>query len=205
MANFVQPRGFVPVRYLNGAAWSGGGNMYYIPSSDTNQYNPGDVVLTAAVGADANGIPAVTKNTTGTGVVRGVLIGVLKANPNNPSLVGTNIDLTVQNIPATKTQAYYVLVVDDPKVVYQIQDDGITTANLVAASVGLNASFTVTNPTAPAQNSATVLLSSSFAVTAGLTVKIFGLSQIPNNAFGANATWDVIFNQHEFQGNTAGV
>jgi hypothetical protein len=205
MANFVQPRGFVPVRYLNGAAWSGGGNMYYIPSSDTNQYNPGDVVLTAAVGADANGIPAVTKNTTGTGVVRGVLIGVLKANPNNPSLVGTNIDLTVQNIPATKTQAYYVLVVDDPKVVYQIQDDGITTANLVAASVGLNASFTVTNPTAPAQNSATVLLSSSFATTAALTVKIFGLSQIPNNAFGANATWDVIFNQHEFQGNTAGV
>jgi hypothetical protein len=179
--------------------------MYYIPAADTNQYNPGDVVLTAAVGADANGIPAVTKNTTGTGVVRGVVIGCLTANPNNPSLVGTNIDLTVQNIPATKTKAYYVLVVDDPKVVFQIQDDGITTANLVAASVGLNASFTVTNPTAPSQNSATVLLSSSFATTAALTVKLFGLSQIPNNSFGANATWDVIFNQHEFQGNTAGV
>jgi len=205
MANFVQPRGFVPARYMNGAAWSGGANMYYIPSTDTNQYNPGDVVLTAAVGADANGIPAVTKNTTGTGVVRGVVIGCLLAVPNQVSLVGTNLDLTVQNIPATKTRNYYVLVVDDPKVIFQIQDDGITTANLVAASVGLNASFTVTNPTAPAQNSATVLLSSSFAVTAGLTVKLFGLSQIPNNAFGANATWDVIFNQHEFQGNTAGV
>ena len=205
MANFTQPRGFVPARYMNGAAWSGGASMYYIPSTDTNQYNPGDVVLTAAVGADANGIPAVTKNTTGTGVVRGVVIGCLLAVPNQVSLVGTNLDLTVQNIPATKTRNYYVLVVDDPKVIFQIQDDGITTANLVAASVGLNASFTVTNPTAPAQNSATVLLSSSFAVTAGLTVKLFGLSQIPNNAFGANATWDVIFNQHEFQGNTAGV
>jgi hypothetical protein len=205
MANFVQPRGFVPVRYMNGAAWSGGGNMYFIPSTDTNQYNPGDVVLTAASGADANGIPAVTKNTTGTGVVRGVVIGCLVANPNQPSIVGTNLDLTVQNIPATKTKNYYVLVVDDPKVIFQIQDDGITTGNLVAASVGLNASFTVTNPTAPSQNSATVLLSSSFATTAGLTVKIFGLSQIPNNSFGANATWDVIFNQHEFQGNTAGV
>lgn len=205
MANFIQPRGFVPARYMNGAAWSGGANMYYIPATDTNQYNPGDVVLTAAVGADANGIPAVTKNTTGTGVVRGVVIGCLTANPNNPSLVGTNLDLTVQNIPATKTKAYYVLVVDDPKVIFQIQDDGVTTANLVAASVGLNASFTVTNPTAPAQNSATVLLSSSFATTAALTVKIFGLSQIPNNSFGANATWDVIFNQHEFQGNTAGI
>lgn len=205
MANFIQPRGFVPARYMNGAAWNGAANMYFIPSTDNNQYNPGDVVLTAAVGADANGIPAVTKNTTGTGVVRGVVIGCLLANPNQPSIVGTNLDLTVQNIPAAKTRNYYVLVVDDPKVIFQIQDDGITTANLVAASVGLNASFTVTNPTAPAQNSATVLLSSSFATTAGLTVKIFGLSQIPNNAFGANATWDVIFNQHEFQGNTAGV
>jgi hypothetical protein len=205
MANFVQPRGFVPARYLNGAAWSGGANMYHIPAADSNQYNPGDVVLSAATGADSNGIPNVTKNTTGTGVVRGVVIGCLIGIPNNPSLVGTNLDLTVQNIPATKTRDYYVLVVDDPKVIFQIQDDGITTANLVAASVGLNASFTVTNPTAPSQNSATVLLSSSFATTAALTVKLLGLTQIPNNAFGANATWDVIFNQHEFQGNTAGV
>jgi len=179
--------------------------MYHIPAADTNQYNPGDVVLSAATGADANGIPNVTKNTAGTGVVRGVVIGCLVAAPNLPSLVGTNLNLTIQNIPATKTQDYYVLVVDDPKVVFQIQDDGITTANLVAASVGLNASFTVTNPTAPAQNSSTVLLSSSFATTAALTVKLLGLTQIPNNAFGANATWDVIFNQHEFQGNTAGV
>lgn len=205
MANFIQPRGFVPARYLNGAAWSGGANMYHIPAADTNQYNPGDVVLSAATGADANGIANVTKNTAGTGVVRGVVIGCLIGIPNNPSLVGINLDLTVQNIPATKTHDYYVLVVDDPKVIFQIQDDGITTGNLVAASVGLNASFTVTNPTSPAQNSATVLLSSSFATTAALTVKLLGLTQIPNNAFGANATWDVIFNQHEFQGNTAGV
>lgn len=205
MANFKQPRGFVPSRYLNGAAWSGGANMYHIPAADTNQYNPGDVVLSAATGADANGIADVIKNTSGTGVIRGVVIGCLVASPNLPSLVGTNLNLTVQNIPATKTQDYYVLVVDDPKVVFQIQDDGITTGNLVAASVGLNSSFTVTNPTAPSQNSATVLLSSSFLGTAALTVKLLGLTQIPNNAFGANATWDVIFNQHEFQGNTTGI
>ena len=205
MANTKAPRGFVPVRYRDGSAWNGATNMYHIPSTDTNQYNPGDVVLTAATGADANGIPDVIKNTTGTGVVRGVVVGCLLANPRQPSIQGTNLDLTVQNIPATKTRDYYVLVVDDPAVIYQIQDDGITTANLVAASVGLNASFTVTNPTAPQQNSATVLLSSSFAVTAGLTVKIFGLSQLPNNSFGAYATWDVMINQHEFQGNTAGI
>lgn len=205
MANFQAPRGFVPSRYRDGSPWNGATNMYYIPQADTNQYNVGDVVLTAAVGADANGIPAVTKNTTGTGVIRGVVVGCLVAAPNLPSIVGINLDLTIQNIPATKTKAYYVLVMDDPSVICQIQDDGITTGNLVPASVGLNASFTVTNPTAPQQNSATVLLSSSFATTAALTVKLLGLTQIPNNAFGAFATWDVMFNQHEFQGNTAGV
>lgn len=205
MSNIKAPRGFVPSRYRDGSPWNGATNMYYIPSTDTNQYNPGDAVLTAAVGADANGIPAVTKNTTGTGVIRGIVVACLVANPNTTSFQGTNLDLTVQNIPATKTKAYYVLVCDDPGVVYQIQDDGITTANLVAASVGLNASFTVTNPTAPQQNSGTVLLSSSFATTAGLTIKLLGLTQIPNNAFGAFATWDVMINQHEFMGNTAGI
>lgn len=205
MANLKAPRGFVPTRYRDGTAWNGATNLYHIPSADTNQYNPGDVVLTAATGADANGIPDVIKNTTGTGVVRGVVVGVLTGVPNLPSFQGTNLDLTVQNIPATKTKDYYVLVCDDPAVVYQIQDDGITTANLVAASVGLNASFTVTNPTAPQQNSASVLLSSSFATTAALTVKIIGLTQRPGNGFGAFATWDVVLNQHEFQGATAGV
>lgn len=205
MANTRAPRGFVPSRYRDGSPWNGATNMYYIPQTDTNQYNVGDAVLTAAVGADANGIAAVTKNTTGTGAIRGVVVGCLAAVPNNPSFLGSNLDLTVQNIPATKTKAYYVLVMDDPGVICQIQDDGITTANLVAASVGLNASFTVTNPTAPQQNSATVLLSSSFATTAGLTCKILGLAQIPNNAFGQYATWEVMFNQHEFMGNTAGI
>jgi hypothetical protein len=205
MANISQPRGFLPVRYLNGAAWNGGTNLYHIPSTDTNQYNPGDAVKTAATGADANGIPDVAKITNGTDTVRGVVVGCLTANPNTPSLVGTNLDLTVQNIPATKTRDYYVLVVDDPQVVFQIQDDGITTANLVAASVGLNASFTVTNPTSPQQNSATVLLSSSFATTQGLNCKILGLAQLPNNSFGAKAQWLIKFNQHELMGNTAGI
>lgn len=205
MANAVGPYGFVPVRYLNGACWTGGGNIYYIPSTDTNQFNVGDAVKTAASGADANGIPAVTKITNGTDTVRGVIIGCLPQTPGNPSLVGTNIDLTVQNIPATKTRSYYVLVVDDPQVVFQVQDDGITTANLVAASVGLNASFTVANPTSPQQNSQTVLLSSSFATTQGLNCKILSLAQIPNNSFGAYANWLIKFNQHELQGNTAGI
>lgn len=202
MANAIGPQGFKPSRYLNGAAWNGAANMYYIPQADTNQYNVGDAVKSAA-GADPNGLPQVAKITNGTDTVRGVIIGCLRQTPNNPSLVGINLDLTIQNIPATKQQNYWVLVVDDPQVLFELQDDGL--AALTAAASNKNASFTVANPTAPAQNSATVLSTASVATTQALNLKIFGLVQKPNNSFGAYATWLVKFNQHELMGNTAGV
>jgi hypothetical protein len=202
MANSIGPQGFKPSRYLNGACWNGAANLYYIPSTDTNQFNVGDAVKSAA-GADPNGLPAVTKITNGTDTVRGVIIGCLRQTPNNPSLVGINLDLTVQNIPATKLQNYWVLVVDDPQVLFELQDDGL--AALTATASNKNASFTVANPTAPAQNSATVLSTASVATTQSLNLRIFGLVQKPNNAFGAYATWLVKFNQHELMGNTAGV
>lgn len=204
MANLIGPRGFVPSRYRDGSAWDGQVNMYYIPAADTNQYNPGDAVKSAA-GGDANGIPQVVKITNGTDTARGVIFGCLVANPNLPSLVGTNLDLTVQNIPATKTKDYYVLVCDDPNVLYELQDDGLNPGTTVAAACNKNATYTVTNPTAPQQNSATVLNSGSIATTATLSLKLMGLVQKPNNAYGANATWIVMFNEHEFQGGTAGV
>lgn len=201
MANKIGPQGFVPSRYLNGAAWNGAANMYVIQAADASQYNVGDAVKSAANG-DANGIPAVTK-AAGTDVLRGVIIGVLVATPNNPSLVGTILDTTVQNIPASKLRDYYVLVVDDPQVLFEVADDGL--AGLTATASNKNAVFTVANPTSPSQNSASVLSTASVATTAGLNLKIVGLAQKPNNAYGANAKWIVKINQHEMMGNTAGV
>ena len=202
MANQIGSRGFVPSRYRDGTAWSGGGNMYHIPAADTNQYNVGDVVKSSANG-DANGIPDVVKITNGTDTARGVIVGCLAANPNTVSFLGSNLDLTVQNIPATKTKDYYVLVVDDPAVLYELQDDGL--AALTATACNKNATYTVTNPTSPQQNSATTLTTASVATTSTLSLKIMGLVQRPGNGYGVNANWLVMLNQHEFQGATAGV
>jgi len=201
MANLIRPRGFVPSRYRNGAAWNGATNIYYIPQADTNQYNPGDAVKSAA-GADGLGVPQVVK-ALGTDTVRGVIVGCLRQTPQNPSLVGINIDLTIQNIPAAKQQDYYVLVVDDPAVLFELQDDGLNV--LTGTASNKNASFTVANPTSPQQNSASVLNTASVATTQTLNLKLFGLVQRADNAFGANAVWIVGFNQHELMGNTAGV
>lgn len=202
MANLVAPMGFAPRRYLNGAPYNGASNLYYIPSTDANQFNVGDAVVSAA-GGDANGVPAVTKNTTGTGVVRGVIVGVQLAAQNTTSFQGQVIDLTAQNVPATKSRGYYVLVADDPNILFALEDDGLSA--LTAAACNKNASFTVTNPTAPRQNSATVLSTVSVATTQGLSLRIMGLDQQPNNTYGANANWLIKFNQHEMNGNVAGV
>jgi hypothetical protein len=202
MANKISPRGFVPLRYLSGAAWNGASNMYCVPSTDGTIISVGDAVKSAA-GGDANGIPYIAK-AAGTDVVRGVVVGILPDSPNNPSLVGTNLDLTLQNMPATKTKAYYVLVVDDPMVIFDLEDDGA--AALDATACNKNAIFVVTNPTAPSQVSASTLSAASVAVTATLNLKLMGLVQKPDNAYGVNANWAVMFNLHELnRGGTAGL
>jgi hypothetical protein len=197
MANLNAPRGLSPIRQGNGVAWNEQITTYWIPAADTNQYNIGDIVKPIA-GSDAIGIPRCTKSASSDATpARGVIVGIA-ANPG--------VTLNVINAPATKSQDYYLYVVDDPTVVFEITDDGITTANLVATAVGKNAGYTVANPTAPSPVSATVLLSSSIATTNTLPLKIVGLKLTPGNSAGPYAAWLVRFNIHDFGNNaTAGL
>lgn len=203
MANIVAPRGFVPSRMLNGAQWNGATNLYYIPSTDNTVLSIGDAVISLA-GGDDNGVPGIAKAAGTTNPIRGVITGFVVA-PNLQSLVGTGIDLSLQNLPATKTKAYYAMVCDDPNVLFELQGDGVTAANAVAAACNKNANFTVTNPTSPRQLSASTLTESTIAVTQAHVLRIMGLAQRPGNAYGASAVWLVKFNQHELAANTAGI
>lgn len=191
MANTNAPKGFSPVRHINGSAWNEAANLYYIPSTDTSAYYIGDAVVSIA-NADTNGVPAIAKATAGA-TVRGVIVGFVP-DPSN---------LTLLNVPATKTKGYYAHVVDASDTVFAIQDDGVTA--LTATDVGLNANFTVAAPTGISPLSATVLNTATPAITITLPLKILGLEQSQTNAFGAYARWLVVFNQHELMGNTVGV
>ena len=203
MANLNAPRGLVPSRYANGSAWNGATNLYYIASTDLNAMYPGDPVITAAV-TDGVGTMGITKATVGTETLRGVIVGFAIANPNATSFQGVNLDLSLQSIPATKTTAYYALVVDDPDVIFEVQDDG--TSVIAVTSMGKNASLTIAAPTAPVQNSATTLLNSSVNTTQALNLRLMGAVQRANNdPTLVNAKWLVKINQHELMGNTAGI
>tara|TARA_R110000868_G_scaffold117755_2_gene312839 strand:+ start:745 stop:1353 length:609 start_codon:yes stop_codon:yes gene_type:complete len=193
MANTNKPFGLAPVRSISGT-WSQQATRYYVYSSDTDPYYIGDAVISAAQG-DANGTSGIAK-ATGAQTLRGVVVGVEPANQLGISLQGTVLDLSIDSIPATKTRAYYVYVVDDPGVVFSIQGDA-TATNQVATNSNKNFSLTIANGATTVSASATVMSSSTINTTDSLNMKAMGLLQTPGNAYGAYAVWQCKINLHE--------
>jgi hypothetical protein len=198
MPNVNTPFGLRPRRYLSGAPWNGQATLYHITSANSNAFAIGDPVVHAG-GADANGVPTCTLATPGSGITGvivsagGVVPGGMMADPNN-------LNTTV--IPATKTRGYYVLVCDDPSVIFEVQEIG-TGTHLAAADVGLNA-----NLVAGTNNgfmSGWLLTNTTEATTATLDVRLLGLCRLPDNNYGAFAKWEVMINNHSYRSAPAGV
>ncbi len=191
MANVNRPSGFTPVRYLNGAPWNGAANIYSIAANYAVELAIGDPVISSGT-ADTNGVPGIAL-AAATGAIRGVIIGLGKsegliANPGN-------LDTTKR--PASDPAVWYALVVDDPAVVFEIQEKA-NTVQLAATEVGLNQVPILA--AAGTYQSGWLLASTtdaSAATTATLPLRLLGLSRKPNNAFGAYAKWLVKINVHE--------
>lgn len=200
MANANKPAGLVPVQYLGGSPWNGQARTYYIPSTDSNAYAIGDPVKTLSTGGDANGVPGVTIAVAGaSNAIRGVIVGI--GAYEGGMFVPSFLDSIV--IPATKTRAYYVMVVDDPAVMFSVQEADASGSPLTAANCGQNI-----NLLAGANNgfiSGWQLDNTTVANTATLQMRLWGLIRTIDNAFGAQAKWLCTINQHELALGTAGV
>jgi hypothetical protein len=193
MANANRPSGFTPVSYLNGSPWNGQARLYSVAAAYSGAaLYIGDPVITAG-GADANGVATVAL-AAATGGVRGVIVGMgtkegLMANPKN-------LDITYRPA-AAQTTDWYVMVVDDPNVVFEVQEHSNGTA-LAATEIGMNTisilgtgNGYVSGWEIASQTDATA------AVTATLQVKLLGLARKQQNAFGAYAKHLIQFNVHE--------
>lgn len=192
MANQNAPSGLAPVQYLNGATWNGGGRVYCIPDTDdTNIFAMGDPVVLAG-GADANGVPTITLATAGiTNPVLGCIVSGAGAQAY-AGAYGVPAESPIV-IPATKSRNYYVLVCDDPNVIFEIQEVG-TGTQLTAAAVGLNAPLL--SGTNNGYISGWQLDNVGEVTTATEQLKLLGLAQKQGNAFGAYAKWWVLINNH---------
>jgi hypothetical protein len=192
MANVNRPSGFTPVGYLNGASWNGQARLYSIAAAYATALYIGDPVISAG-SASASGLPTIALGAT-TGALRGVLVGLgtqegLLANPSN-------LDITYRPA-ATTTNDWFALVVDDPNVIFEIQEQSSGTA-LAATDIGMN-TISVSG-TGNGFVSGWQLASASGAspaTTATLQLRLLGLARKLNNAFGAYAKHLVQINVHE--------
>lgn len=200
MANTNRLGGLTPLEYLDGSPWSGKGRMFYIPSTDNNAYAIGDPVVMAG-SADANGVASVTLATAGTaGIVLGAVLGFGSTVYGGPG-VDPNATSTIV-IPATKLHAYYVMVSDDPNIVYSIQEGGAGTA-LTVADVGSNANLV--SGTNTGFVSGWAMDNASVNTGATRQLQLLGLVQTQDNAFGQYAKWKVRINYHQYTAGQAGV
>lgn len=179
MPNVSKPSGLSPWRFNSGASWNGQCNLYHIPATYAVLVGIGDLVKSVAT-SDARGVPDVVIATGTTDVVRGVVVGWLPTGAGTGvSLVGTSLALESE-LPAASTDRY-VLVCDDPNVIFKAQLDNGTVPASAALSTMMNKNFSQGTVAHNAYVATTPMSTATFAVTQALTLKSLGLIQGPEN------------------------
>jgi len=200
MANIDKPAGLRPVEHLNGNPWNGKANMYSIDVHNTPAIFIGDLVRSDnTYSADTTGkYPGIYQAAAG-GAVRGVVIGF----SDQPYMAFDTSDLDRKYCPASK--AMYALVVDDPDVLFEIQEDS-DGGNISADSIGLNCDVTIdTTGDTNSGISGMELDSSDVSVDTDHQLRILRVVNREDNALGTNCKFLVKINEHELSASTVGI
>lgn len=182
MANTSRIAGFKPVKHASGAPYNGGGNIYFVQSSDGTALFVGDPVVLDGSGS-TTGVASVTK-AAAAGPVIGVVTGIIntKLDPVTGAMTAGSIALDTPQYRAAST-AQFILVEDAPDVIYEAEI--VTGSNAsytyLVADIGLNVSHsTVAGSTTTGTSGAAADMATK-ATTATLPFKFIGVVQRPDN------------------------
>lgn len=206
MANVDMPSGLKPVRYKNGAPYTGAVTPCYIDSGYGTALFIGDPVVkvaggsnSAAVSAPGAGsfavgtLPSIEKATAGdSNRVSGVIVG----------FAPLATDLNKNYNPLSTARVAYVCM--DPDVVFEIQANGA----IPAASVGLNAIFIYTHSGSTTTGISGVELDTTGTVpsadASNQMIIVGAVNREDNDTTLTHAKVLVLLNNHtEAHGNTA--
>lgn len=216
MANTSALFGLKPIKYLNGTPWNGKANVYYVSASDTAPIYKGDALkmeATAAYYESTGKYPTVERASGTSDVIVGVAVGFstvpeISADPTN----------LLRAYRPTST-AMYVWVVDDPNVIFEIQESEVTAdiATPIAYSdlyangalvFGSGTAGSTANGNTATGTSYMCLDSTDVHTGAGSAqagqIKVLRLADRPGNALGAYAVWEVLINLHMFGSGSTG-
>lgn len=188
MANSDRPNGLKPVKHSNGNPWNGAVNQYYVPAADTFAMAVGDPVKLGST-ASTDGYPTILKVAATTDPLVGVIVG-FRVDPT---------DLNITGSYRAASTARYVLVADDPDVIFEAQEDGNmglvgTNLNFPYVDAGVNTS-TGTSGVEIDSSEATTLNTAQFQV-------IGFKDAVDNDPTAANAKVLVRINLHAKRGAT---
>jgi hypothetical protein len=184
MASVSRINGFRPVKTITGAPYNGQANLYFVPASDSSVIMVGDAVKLAGDARAATGAPTVTRVSGATDIPVGIVVGIVFTGVGDLTNVPpvTNLNSPVYRAASTDR---YLLVADDPNIVYETQYAGTSVAAAtITANVGLNGQFVVTAGSTTSGASGMQLDSSGLATTATLPLKIVGFPNRPDNIPG---------------------
>jgi len=196
MANVNRPGGLKPVSYLNGAPYNGQARLYYRGTGDANAIYVGDPVTLGGT-SDAKGLADVVLGTAGSAIV-GVVVGVVVVTAG-VSLVGSpSPDLTIRSLAAST--AGYLLVADDPMIVFEIQDGVV--AGTALTDIGSNVNFLIAaGATTYSDSGTTTAVAITGTTTANL--KLLGFVQRDDNVVASQyAKLLVKINNHVYAAST---
>lgn len=189
MANLDRPMGLKPVKMLNGSPWNGKVNMYYKAVGLSEAIFKGSPVKLAG-SADASGKYPTVQLAEATGPIVGVVMGF-----SNTPYIGvdvTNLDL----LYSLSDTAHYVVVCDDPNVIFECQEDSST--NFTADSIGCNCDLTAESGDTNTGRSTVELDCATETTTSTLEVRILRLVDREDNALGDYAKFEVLINVHAY-------
>jgi len=194
MANKDAPFGFIPVRMLGGAYFSGGQDEYDIATTYNTNIFSGDVVELHTDGTITIGAAGQTN-----------LIGIFNGCFYTDS---TGKPTYSRYWPASTTSTdAKAFVITDPNVVFEAQEDSTEIGSTAThpAQVGSNADFVSTHAGTTAAGRSKQELDSDDIETGAAGFRIIGKSTDPANsdATSANCNWYVRIYEH-LQGGSGG-
>ncbi len=189
MANADIPRGLSVARDQASGVMTGGASRYFIPDTDTQPAYLGSLVKLSGEG-DADGVAAVTANVAAGDQVLGVVVGIDSLNRDDA-------------VHRKASEAQYVFVADDPRLIFEVQEDGNSAAEgapLSPADIGTEKALTGLLAGSDLTGRSAIEIDSDGA---GTDVMILGLVQRDDNEVGDYAKWRVRLQNHSFRDNAA--
>ena len=199
MANANNAKGLIPVQHLNGSPYNGAARKYYVPSTYAVALYLG-LPLIATGASDGNGVPVVAVATAGGGAYTiGPMVGIVDGGD---PVVAITRDMPLYHQAST---SQYILVADDPDLVFEIQEDSVGGSIAMATAGTKNADFIAGAGSTVTGYSGWMLDSNTINTTNTLQMRLLQGVERPGNIMAsANAKWLVNINLHSRR-NTTGV